>query len=82
MFHHTLTVDQAKDIGWADVGFHYVALNASAQPADSDNDGWPDYLEDKNGNGIFDSGSGETDWQTSNSQTPDASSLLIFTVLK
>jgi hypothetical protein len=42
-----------------DLGFHYLALNASGAPLDSDGDGLPDYAEDSNGNGQFDQG--ETD---------------------
>src|SRR4029077_8600840 len=34
---------------------------------DTDGDGIPDYLEDLNGNGVYDPGAGETDWQTYNS---------------
>ena len=30
---------------------------------DGDGDGLPDYLEDRNGNGAYDSGAGESDWQ-------------------
>jgi len=36
-----------------DVGFHYVATDASGVTIDSDSDGIPDYLEDANGDGIF-----------------------------
>lgn len=44
-----------------DIGYHYVATTEySSQPMDSDGDGIPDYLEDRNGNGIIDND--ETDW--------------------
>jgi hypothetical protein len=46
-----------------DIGPHYVALNTSGNPQDTDSDGLPDYFEDWNGNGSVDSG--ETDWQDS-----------------
>ena len=49
---------------------------------DSDGDGIPDYSEDHNGNGTYDSGSGETDWQNSNSGAGGASGLVVFTPLK
>ena len=44
-----------------DIGFHYVAVTNNV-PIDTDGDGLPDYLEDRNGNGTVDSG--ETDWQS------------------
>jgi hypothetical protein len=48
-----------------DIGFHYVAVDPSTGlPYDTDGDGVPDYLEDRNGNGTVDSG--ETDWQNAN----------------
>jgi hypothetical protein len=40
----------------------YVSGQGVAGPADADNDGQPDYLEDRNGNGAVDSG--ETDWRS------------------
>jgi len=80
LWHHTLTVDQIKDTGWVDVGFHYVALNGSNLPVDTDSDGKPDYAEDKDGDGVFDSG--ETDWQTSNSSVSGPTALQVFTLLK
>jgi len=39
-----------------DIGFHYVALDASGKPLDGDGDGLPDYFEDRNGNGTYDTG--------------------------
>jgi hypothetical protein len=39
-----------------DLGFHYVAVNPSGKPIDSDADGLPDALEDRNGNDTQDSG--------------------------
>jgi RHS repeat-associated protein len=44
-----------------DISYHYVAVNTNGLPVDTDGDGLPDYLEDKNGNGNFDPG--ETDWR-------------------
>ncbi len=66
LYHYTTRTDQTKDSSTVDIGFHYIALNGSNQPMDNDQDTFPDYLEDRNGNGVFDSGS-ETDWNTYNS---------------
>jgi hypothetical protein len=37
-----------------DIGFHYLAVDASGRVLDSDGDGLEDYLEDDNGNGTID----------------------------
>jgi hypothetical protein len=62
LWHFTTLTNQVKETNTTvDIGFHYVALNASlTTAADSDGDGRPDYVEDGNGNGSLDSG--ETDW--------------------
>ncbi len=61
LYHYTTTTNQAKETNSiVDIGFHYVALDTQGNPVDTDGDGIPDYLEDKNGNGVVDSG--ETDW--------------------
>jgi hypothetical protein len=39
-----------------DVSFHYVATDANGNPIDTDGDGTPDYIEDSNGDGLFDAG--------------------------
>jgi hypothetical protein len=83
LYHYTVRADNAKETtGTVDIGFHYVAANGSHQPNDYDGDGAPDYLEDRNGNGTFDSG--ETDWQTYNSSSGLSGSvkLVTFTPLK
>jgi len=46
-----------------DIGLHYVAASAQNLPQDQDGDGRADYFEDRNGNGLYDSTLGETDWQ-------------------
>lgn len=57
LYHYTVTTNQVKETNsWVDMGYHYVALGANGLPVDSNGDGIPDYLEDFNGNGIFDSG--------------------------
>jgi hypothetical protein len=65
-----------------DIGLHYVAVNSSGEPIDTDGDGLPDYFEDANGNGSADSG--ETDWQSYNSLNglTGTPGLQVFTPLK
>jgi hypothetical protein len=61
MFHYCTTTNQTKEAATkVDIGFHWMALDASASPVDSDGGGVADYLEDVSGNGIVDPG--ETDW--------------------
>jgi hypothetical protein len=38
-----------------DIGYHYVAVTEAGTPVDTDGDGLPDYFEDTNGNGAYDS---------------------------
>ena len=65
LYHYTTATNQTKEAGSkVDIGFHYIAVNASGQPLDSDGDATPDYLEDANGNGAPDSA--ETDWSNPN----------------
>ena len=60
----------------------YTRNSLFSTPLDYDGDGLPDYFEDRNGNGAYDSSSGETDWQTSNSGINGAAGLQVFTPLK
>ncbi len=61
LYHYTTQTSQVKETNSiVDIGFHYVAVDASGNPLDYDADGFPDYLEDRNGNGTVDSG--ETSW--------------------
>ena len=79
LYHYTLFTSQVKETnGPTDIGFHYVALGNNI-PADSDGDGIPDYLEDRNGNGAVDSG--EFNWTISNSGLNSISPLTIYTPL-
>ncbi len=59
-----------------------MATDANGNPLDFDGDGIPDYLEDYNGNGVFDTG--ETDWKTYNSPNglTGIPGLQVFTPLK
>jgi len=51
LFHYTTRVDQTKDAGNVDIGFHYIATanSGSTELLDSDTDGIPDYVEDADG---------------------------------
>ena len=62
LYHYTMTTNLVSS--WeiketnsvVDIGYHYVATDAYGNPIDTDGDGIPDYLEDSNGNGIYDTG--------------------------
>jgi hypothetical protein len=85
LYHHTTRTDQIKDSSWVDIGFHFVALDTITQrPKDYDQDTSGDYFEDRNGNGTYDSGSGETDWNVYNSPNGLTGSpgMQVFTPLK
>lgn len=64
LYHYTTLANQEKEAGsTVDIGFHYMALNGGT-PVDTDGDGLPDYIEDRNGNGHFDIvTTTETDWK-------------------
>lgn len=68
LYHYTTTANQVKETNSiVDIGYHYVAVNASGQPIDTDGDGLPDYIEDKNGNGSVDTG--ESNWTSGYADT-------------
>jgi hypothetical protein len=64
LYHYTTQTNQTRQgTNIVDIGFHYVACdNNTGKPLDDDADGWPNYFEDRNGNGLVDSG--ETNWQS------------------
>jgi hypothetical protein len=53
LFHHCTITNQVKEANsTVDIGFHYIATDASGNPIDTDGAGTPDYLADTNGNGF------------------------------
>jgi len=88
LFHHTVLVAQTtegEDAGSAvvDIGFHFIALS-SGLPKDSDGDGIPDFVENRNGTGTYNSGTDPSDWNsyTSPNGLTGAPGLQVFTPLK
>jgi len=60
-YHFTTTTNQVKETNsFIDIGPHFVAVDGTGQPVDTDADGLADYVEDLNGDGVF--GAGEVDW--------------------
>jgi hypothetical protein len=83
LYHFTTQANQVKETNSpVDIGYHYVAVDASGKAIDTDGDGVPDYLEDLNGNGVYDSVLGESDWHTYNSASGLSTPFTIFTPLK
>ncbi|MFO1511522.1 MAG: hypothetical protein U1F83_01180 [Verrucomicrobiota bacterium] len=63
LYHYTVKTSPNSREGFdrvqtMDIGFHYVATDASGNPMDTDADGLADYFEDTNGNGGY--GTGDT----------------------
>jgi hypothetical protein len=66
LYHFTTSVDQTKETNsTVDIGFHAIALNSDGSYIDTDDDGLPDWFEDKNGNGTVETNApnNETNWQ-------------------
>jgi hypothetical protein len=68
-YHYTTDTNQVKETTTGlDIGWHYVATSSSSStdPKDTDSDGFPDVLEDLDGDNVLDSG--ETDWNSVSDQ--------------
>ena len=82
LYHFTIQTNQVPEgTNIVSIGYHYVATDAYGNPLDSNGDGIPDYLEDANGDGIFDAGDlGE--WRISPFGLSGTNVLQVFTPLK
>jgi hypothetical protein len=57
LYHFTTQTNQVKETNSVvDIGYHYVAVDTNGNPIDTDGNSIPDYYEDANGNGVYDSG--------------------------
>ena len=83
LYQFTTTTNQVKETNsLVDIGLHYVAVDAAGQPMDTDGDGLPDHVEDRNSNGQLDPDALETDWWTFSTITNRVPGLEVFTPLK
>jgi hypothetical protein len=83
LFHFTTQTNQApEETNRVSIGYHYVATDANGNPLDTNGDGIPDYIEDANGDGLYDPGDAGN-WLISgyNGLSP-TSGLSVFTPLK
>lgn len=58
LYHYTTsTTAGTKELNTTvEIGFHYVSLTAGGQPPDQDSDASQDYIEDRNGDGLYGTG--------------------------
>jgi alpha-tubulin suppressor-like RCC1 family protein len=57
LYHFTTQTNQTiEGTNKVTMGYQYVAADADGNPLDTDGDGIPDYVEDGNGDGIYDAG--------------------------
>lgn len=84
LYHYTVTTNQViEGTNTVSIGYHYVAVDAYGNPLDYDGDGIPDYLEDSNGDGVYNTGD-LSDWQAYDSANglTAGNGLMVFTPLK
>lgn len=83
LYHFTTQTNQVPEGNTVvDIGYHYVATDAYGNPLDTNGDGIPDYLEDANGDGVYDAGD-SGNWLISSYNGLSSSSVLsVFTPLK
>jgi hypothetical protein len=82
-FHYTTSTSQIRE-GFTplDIGFHYIAVDGSGNPVDSDSDGTPDFVEDGNGNGWVDGGDTEYMITLTDPNNIGLTGLQVYTPLK
>jgi len=82
LYHFTTQTNQMPEgDAVVDIGYHYVGTDQYGNPLDTNGDGIPDYVEDSNGNGIFDTGD-LGDWHISPYGLNAQNHLQVFTPLK
>ena len=82
LYHFTTQTNQTPEgTSVVNIGYHYVATDVGGNPLDTNGDGIPDYLEDANGDGLFNAGD-LGDWQISPYGLGGTSKVVVFTPLK
>lgn len=57
LYHFTVQTNEVPEgTNIVSIGYHYVALDTNGLPIDTDGDGVADYIEDSNGDGVYDAG--------------------------
>lgn len=83
LYHFTTQTNQIKEANSIiDIGYHYVATDEYGHPMDTDGDNTADYLEDVNGNGIYDGGDSDNWLRNLYNGLSASDGLRVFTPLK